>query len=122
MKCYRSKNFTYYSTEIKESTAALKVIAIFTNILVPYPAEIGQHDNQLVLFSDNHYFLSPYTTDSQKTTVKLSSSEIESFTKLEPQSSRQSTIVFGPYKDVGPMQVKLTMRQYLLLLLSLHIY
>jgi len=84
----------------------LKIVAIFTGLLIPYPAEIRQNDNQLVLFKDHHYFLSPYPTASQKTTVRLASSEIESYTKLEPQSSRGSTLVFGTYKDINPFQVR----------------
>ncbi len=91
--------------EIKESSATLKIVAVFTNILSPFPVEIGQHDNQLVLYTENHFFCSPYKTDSQKTTVKLTSSMIESYTKLDPVSARGSTIVFGTYKDIEPFQV-----------------
>jgi len=100
-----ANNFTYFSVPLSESNVALKVTAVFTDILVPYPAEIGQHDNQMVVFSNSHFFYSPYNTQSQKTTLKLSSSQIESYTKLEPQSVRGSTIVFGPYKDIAPMEV-----------------
>lgn len=100
-----ANNFTYYSVPVSESNVALKVVAVFTDILVPFPAEIGQHDNQMVLFSNSHFFCSPYTTQSQKTTLKLSSSQIESYTKLDPQSARGSTIVFGPYKEIAPMEI-----------------
>lgn len=45
-----ANNFTYFSVPLSESNVALKVTAVFTDILVPYPAEIGQHDNQMVVF------------------------------------------------------------------------
>lgn len=57
---------------------------------------------QLVRFTDNHFFLSPYKTETQKTTVKLASSGIESYTKLSPSSARGSTLTFGPYKEIQP--------------------
>mmetsp|Transcript_16718 Transcript_16718/g.16817 ORF Transcript_16718/g.16817 Transcript_16718/m.16817 type:complete len:453 (+) Transcript_16718:63-1421(+) len=100
-----ANNITSFSIQLPDSTAALKVVAVFTDLLTPYPSEIGQHDNQLVLFANSHYFLSPYSTQSQKTTLKLSSSQIESYTKLDPQNARGSSIIFGPYKEIGPMEV-----------------
>eukprot|EP01041_Mallomonas_annulata_P011993 gene11993-25125_t len=100
-----ANNVTYYSVAIAESTATLKIVAVFIDLLVPYPVEIGQHDNQLVLFQNSHYFYSPYRTQSQKTTVKLSSPQVESFTKLEPQNVRGATIVFGTYKDIQAEEI-----------------
>lgn len=97
-----ANNMTYYSIRTSESTISLKVLAVFTDTLFPYPEEISQYDSQYVLFQDNHYVSTPYSTSLQKTTVKLSSNQIESVTKLEPQSTRGSTIICGPYKDIEP--------------------
>lgn len=81
----------------------IKVTAIFTETLRPLPAQITQRENQYVVWEGSHYVLSPYTTVSQKTTVDLSSNDVESFTPLEPSNRRGDKIVFGPYSDVPLM-------------------
>ena len=45
-------------------------------------------------------FYSPYFTETQKTSVKLASSNVESFTKRSPSSLKGSTLSLGPYKDI----------------------
>lgn len=90
----------------KESSVTLKVQAVFTSILVPYPAEITQAENQLVRLDGNHYFLSPYKTTTQKSVYKLASSSIESYSKITPSSVRGSSINFGPFKDIQPFSVR----------------
>ncbi len=102
---FRASNITYYSIDIAESSTSFKIVAVFTDSLIPYPAEIGQNDNQMVLYLDSHYFFSPYLTQTQKTTVKLTSSQVESVTKLEPQTIRGGTITFGPYKQIDAEKV-----------------
>ena len=92
-----SGNHTIFAVAVNDANPTLKVEAIFTDMMEPYPAEITQGESQLVRFTDSHYFLSPYPTESQKTTVKLASSGIESFTKLAPHAAKGSTITFGPY-------------------------
>lgn len=62
-------------------------------------------ENQLVRLRDSHYFFSPYGTETQKVTIKLASSSVESFTKLSPSSARGSTLLFGPYKDIKKFSV-----------------
>ena len=62
-------------------------------------------ENQLVRLRDSHYFFTPYDTESQKVTIKLASSSVESFTKLSPSSARGSTLLFGPYKDIKKFSV-----------------
>ena len=87
-----------------KSKINIKVSAVFTEALVPYPAEITQLEKQLVQFTDSHYITTPYHTESQKTVVKLASNSIESFTKLEPTSQRGTTITFGPYKSIAALE------------------
>ena len=87
---------------MKEKSPHIKVNAVFTSVLIPFPTEIGQADSQFVKFIDNHYFLSPYRTDTQKTTIKLASSNIKSFTKMQPSSARGSVLSFGPYNMIKP--------------------
>ena len=98
-------NYTQYKISVKEANPNLKVLAIFTDVLIPFPAEIRQDDDQLVKYSDNHYFLSPYKTESQRTAYTLASTSIESYTKRPPSSVRGSSVVFGPYKDISPYEV-----------------
>ena len=78
---------------------------VYTHVLTPYPASIGQSDKQLVIFNGNHYIYSPYAVKTQTTTVKLSSSSIESHSKLKPTSVIESVVTYGPYNDVKPLSV-----------------
>lgn len=105
MNCDSAENYTIISVDVDEASPTLKVKAVFTNLLTPYPAEITQLENQYVRLNGNHYFLSPYETTSQKTVFKLASSNIESFSKLSPFSTRGSNIHFGPYKDISAFSV-----------------
>ena len=95
---------TTYTVTVKDPSPKLSVEAVFTNTLELSPAEIAQMDNQFVKYSDSHYFLTPYKTETQKTACKLASATIESYTKLAPHTVRGSTISFGPYKDLEPME------------------
>ena len=85
------------------STATIEVRTVLTKLLTPYPTEINQADKQLVLYDGNHYFLSPYKTQSQTTKIRIpAGSSIESYTKLKPNSQSSNTIDYGPYPDVAP--------------------
>lgn len=95
-----------FKVTLAEPLAAGKTVTIdstmvFTHALQPFPAAIGQSEKQLVLYVGNHYLLSPYGAKSQTTTVKLSSATIESYSKLKPVSTSESTITYGPYKNVA---------------------
>ena len=98
-------NYTIYSVIAVSKNPILKALFVFTSLLVPFPKEIKQLETQYVQLFDSHYFLSPYRTVNQKTIVKLASNNIESFTKLEPFTSRGSSITFGPYKEISAFQV-----------------
>ena len=108
----QSGNHTIFAVAVNDANPTLKVEAVFTDMLEPYPAEITQGETQLVRFTDSHYFLSPYPTESQKTTVKLASSGIESFTKLAPHAAKGSTITFGPYKDIPALSYSAATMHY----------
>lgn len=70
----------------------------------PYPSKVGQSEKQQVLFTGNHYVFSVYKSKTQTTTVSLSSSVIESFSKLKPTSQSDSTITYGPFSSVEPLK------------------
>lgn len=102
----RTGNYTIYGVTLPDDASAqLKIITVFTNLLEPFPAEITQLENQFIRLKNSHYFYSPYRTDSQKTTIKLSSSSVQSFTKLSPFSTKGSNIQFGPYENINPFTV-----------------
>jgi len=95
-----------YAVKLQSALAAgASTSFVFTSVLShslkPHPASISQSEKQLVIFKDSHYVYSPYEVKKQTTAVKLSSSTIESFSKLKPSSSSDSTINYGPYKDIA---------------------
>lgn len=97
---------TIISVSVDSSSALrLRAEAVFTNVFEPSPPEITQLENQFVLLEDSHYFLSPYRTETQRTTIKLASGGIESFTKLSPSSARGNIVTFGPYKEIPAQSV-----------------
>lgn len=98
-------NFTTFNVEVKGANPTLKVQAVFTSLLNPYPTEITQMESQLVKLEGSHFFYSPYPTVTQKSVYKLASATIESFSKLSPHSVRGSAVHFGPYKDVAAFEV-----------------
>jgi oligosaccharyltransferase complex subunit alpha (ribophorin I) len=96
------KGYTHYAIALKDAKTTIKITVILTDYLVNYPAQITQNENQLVKLHDSHYYYSVYPTESQKTTIKLASSSVESYTKKAPHTSKGSTITYGPYKDIEP--------------------
>jgi len=83
----------------------LDVAIVLTHTMEPFPAKISQSDRQLVRYFDNHYFFSPYTTETQTTNVKLSSSSIENKSEQPPTSVKGDTITYGPYKAIPSFSV-----------------
>ncbi|XP_067928815.1 dolichyl-diphosphooligosaccharide--protein glycosyltransferase subunit 1-like [Watersipora subatra] len=81
-------------------TAEITVTAYFSHVLVPFPAEVKQAEKQLVKYSGNLYFYSPYATSSQTSVVSLSSATVESYTKTKPSTKSDSTITYGPFETV----------------------
>lgn len=74
---------------------------VFTKSLKPYPTAISQTERQLVQYFGNVYFYSPFKTVTQKTTVHLSSRNVESYTQFKPAVHSDTTITYGPYDNVA---------------------
>lgn len=94
----------FYRVDLAQQLGAGKELEVdidcaYAHSLHPYPSEITQAEKQFVQFTTNAYFFSPYKTSEQDTVVKCTSSAIESFTKVEPSSSSDSEVSYGPYKD-----------------------
>ncbi|TMW60421.1 hypothetical protein Poli38472_000463 [Pythium oligandrum] len=86
----------------KGETGHIKLNAHFTRVLKPFPEEITQKEDQLVVFEDGHLFASPYLTETQTTKVKLPSGRIESYSNIQPVTQKGATITYGPYENVEP--------------------
>lgn len=78
---------------------------VLTGLVTPYPEEIKQKDKQFVQYFGNHYVYSMYKVTSQKTTLQLGTKKVESFSKLNPTSQIDTTIVYGPYKNIEPFSM-----------------
>lgn len=84
-------------------------------MLEPYPAIIQQGEKQLVRYLGNHYVLTPYTATTQTTTVTLPSPNVESYSRLKPNSHTDTSITYGPYDGVDPFSyVSMTTAQFLM--------
>jgi oligosaccharyltransferase complex subunit alpha (ribophorin I) len=101
---------TYFSVALNQAVspkeqAVIDLIYVFTHVQQPYPTHVSQNDPQLVVFADNHYFLSPYTVRSQKTVVKLPSASLESYSQdARPAVHKGDTITYGPYEGIQAYQ------------------
>jgi len=91
-----------YRVQVPSGGGKMKVVVTYTGLLTPFPEKIGQNDNQLVLLEDNHYWVSPYPTAEQTTTVTLSSDRVESKSEQSPTSASGKKITYGPYNNVKP--------------------
>jgi len=87
---------------LKGQERRLVLYFVFVHAMILYPDEITQNERQLVKYSDNHFFFSPYVTDELITTVKLASSSVQSHTEKPPSVIKGDTIQYGVYKNVQP--------------------
>lgn len=95
-------NATIYNVMLSKDGGAsvtLKLTAVLTSFLEPFPAEITQAESQLVRLTESHVFYSPYATETQKTTIRLASRTIESYSKHAPHSLVRDVLTYGPYKN-----------------------
>ena len=61
--------------------------------------EITQSQSQLVVYRGNHFYYSPYLSESQSTTVELPSSTVESYSKTLSPDKDGNTIKYGESSD-----------------------
>lgn len=86
-----------------ECPSVLYIKTVFTKAQMPHPTHITQQEKQLVRFFGQLYFYTPYKTVSQKTTVLLSSRNVESYTQVKPVSHSDTTITYGPYENIAAL-------------------
>ncbi|KAH8287919.1 hypothetical protein KR018_007229 [Drosophila ironensis] len=68
--------------------------------IVPHPLEIRQNDKQFVKYTGHLHLFSKYKTNTQKTTAKLSSSNILSHTQVKPFAVASNKLTLGPYENI----------------------
>ena len=79
------------------------VESVYAHALAPFPTKIKQAEKQLVVFNGNVYLYSPYKITTQTTTVTLSTSSVESYSKSpKPVAQSDKTITYGPYESREP--------------------
>ncbi|KAJ4777848.1 Dolichyl-diphosphooligosaccharide--protein glycosyltransferase subunit 1 [Rhynchospora pubera] len=93
---------TYYSIALpkklgKGKTVSLDVLSIFTRSLKPFPEEITQAESQLVVYTDNMYYTSPYPVKYQSLVFRLPG-RVESYTKYPKVELVKSELRYGPFE------------------------
>ena len=61
---------------VPHDSDALQVKAVYTDVLYPYPKEITQLEDQLIVYETSLLAPSPYKTVKQTTILKLASSRV----------------------------------------------
>eukprot|EP00698_Gefionella_okellyi_P003664 TRINITY_DN13430_c0_g1_i1.p1 TRINITY_DN13430_c0_g1~~TRINITY_DN13430_c0_g1_i1.p1 ORF type:complete len:483 (+),score=140.99 TRINITY_DN13430_c0_g1_i1:53-1450(+) len=97
---------TYYQVKLSpqvnaKASVSITVNTAFVKALTPYPKEVAQGDNQLVLYVSTVHFFSPYATEEENTVVKPTSYQVKSYTEESPVVRKQQDIVYGAYYDVA---------------------
>ncbi|XP_002075156.4 dolichyl-diphosphooligosaccharide--protein glycosyltransferase subunit 1 [Drosophila willistoni] len=85
------------------SSSAHQIIlveTVSTKNIMPYPEEIKQHEIQFAKYVGLVHLYSNYETYSQKTIVKLGTSNILSHTQVKPFSTATDKLIFGPYENI----------------------
>ena len=99
-------NLTFFSVTLPApvavgASASFTVFLTFTRTLTPLPSHKAQDEPQLVVYHDSSLFLSPYPTSSQRSTFKLQSSQIESYTRKHASVSSDA-VEYGPFSETVP--------------------
>lgn len=76
--------------------ASLTVTAVLSTAQTAYPAEITQLDNQLMVYTDNVYVVSPYQVSAQMTEVRGSPARHASIRSLMSMAATQA----GAHKSI----------------------
>lgn len=96
-----------YSIEFKDPlqpqrSTPIEIEVVLTHELIPHPKEISQKEKQLVKYTGNLYFFTPYTVSKQTTTVLVPSRNIETYTKIKPVTQSDATITYGSFEKKAP--------------------
>lgn len=100
-----SPGFVFYVAKFPTPLASrasinLRIVEAYGGAMRPFPAEIEQTASQLVKYDDDIYFVSPYVSREQRTTVRLASATVKHFSELRPTTRRNDEIIYGKYLNV----------------------
>jgi len=82
-----------------QDSVEVVVDEVYYKAVSPFPKEITQSQNQLVVYRGNHLFYSPYETTTQSTVVTLPSATVESHTKFGSPEKDDVTIKYADAKE-----------------------
>ncbi|XP_037935723.1 dolichyl-diphosphooligosaccharide--protein glycosyltransferase subunit 1 [Teleopsis dalmanni] len=94
------KNEYVITFQTPAPTQVFHIELVFTNNVIPHPEQIKQSDKQLVRYTGNLYYFSNYKTKTQKTSIKLSTSNIISYTQVKPYNVVSNKVKYGPYENI----------------------
>ncbi|CAM9540554.1 unnamed protein product [Ascophyllum nodosum] len=101
-----AEGLVMYSVDVGNpgNGAKIAVKAVYTDVLYPYPKEITQLEDQLIVYETSLLAPSPYKTVKQTTILKLASSRIVSMTEVASgkRSTKNDQVTYGPFEDVEP--------------------
>mmetsp|Transcript_5675 Transcript_5675/g.12553 ORF Transcript_5675/g.12553 Transcript_5675/m.12553 type:complete len:602 (+) Transcript_5675:38-1843(+) len=85
---------------------SLENFMVLADVQTPFPKEVSQGEQQLMVFKDNVYVVSPYQVSQQSTEVVLPSSTIKSYTDTEkPVSKSDNKVTYGKYDLIKPFTI-----------------
>lgn len=96
--------FVHYVVKLRKAVGeegqTLRVVAVYTGLQQPLPAEVSQGESQLVVLPLNAHWTTPYATKTQTTIVRLASGRVEEYTRTPaPVSKDGAKVKYGPYAD-----------------------
>ncbi|KAJ1690550.1 hypothetical protein LUZ63_014705 [Rhynchospora breviuscula] len=102
----KPSDMTFYPVTLprklkKGKTVGLDVLVVFTNFLKPLPKEITQAESQLLVYTDNIFYTSPYYIKNQSIVFRLPG-RIESYSKYPEMRLVESELRYGPFEEKPP--------------------
>jgi oligosaccharyltransferase complex subunit alpha (ribophorin I) len=96
-------DMAFYSVALRKKlgkgkTISLEVLTVFTHSVKPFPEEITQAESQLVVYTDNVYYTSPYPVKYQSLMFRLPG-RVESYTKYPKVKLVESELKYGPFEE-----------------------
>ncbi|KAG2498961.1 hypothetical protein HYH03_003150 [Edaphochlamys debaryana] len=82
--------------------AAVTVTTVLAKAQTAFPAEQTQAEQQLMVYTDNVYVLSPYEVSQQFTEVITPTGKVMSYTEEKPVSKSDNKIKYGKYDLIKP--------------------
>ncbi|RUP50168.1 Ribophorin I [Jimgerdemannia flammicorona] len=87
----------------EKDTITLKVV--YTHVLSSLPKHIPQVAKQFLVYTGNVFVFSAYTSEKQKTVVKLPTTTVVTYTNNEGTVTKTGNLInYGPFNSISPHQ------------------